>query len=424
MCGIIGISSKECIKNDLYIGLKMLQHRGQDAFGLVTNKYSIKRLGFIEVPPQAQPTQSTTSMAETIGIGHVRYPTHGSKDDSSLIQPFHNQDKTLIFAFNGHISNIPSGFKSDTSWLYYLLTRTENIIYNIECVYKLCIGSFSCLFIKGKTLYAFRDAKGIRPLSFGQYKNNYAFASESMVMNVIGYKFIRDVKPGECISVSGRFLQTMQYRKPDYTPCLFEYIYLARQDSVMDGILVYKARQIMGQLLAEKIKYSKKTIDMIIPVPETSRISAIEMSRILGIPYVEALVKNRYIPRTFIQPSQLDRINAIIMKFNVIDSLVRDKNVLIVDDSIVRGNTMKRIVQLVKRCGVKNVYIASCAPPVVNTNQHGIDIPSKGELIMNNTRNIEMELGVQHVYWQDLNALVKALSTDIVTKFECECFID
>lgn len=419
MCGIIGISSKECIKNDLYIGLKMLQHRGQDAFGLVTNKYSIKQSGFVEAPPL-----SSSSVAETIGIGHVRYPTHGSKNDANLIQPFHNQDKTLIFAFNGHISNVPSGFKSDTSWLYYLLTRTENTIYNIECVYKLCQGSFSCLFIKDKTLYAFRDTRGIRPLCFGQYKNNYAFSSESMVMNIIGYTFIRDVKPGECISVSGRFLQTMQYRKPDYTPCLFEYIYLARPDSVMDGILVYKARQIMGQLLAEKIKYNKKDIDMIIPVPETARISAIEMASILGIPYVEALVKNRYVPRTFIQSNQLDRINSVNMKFNIIESLVREKNVLIVDDSIVRGNTMKRIVQLVKRCGVKNVYIASCAPPVVNTNQYGIDIPSKDELIMNNTRNIEMELGVQHVYWQDLNTLVKALSTSTVTKFESECFTE
>ena len=427
MCGIIGIVSKDCIKNELYIGLKMLQHRGQDAFGIcTTSNYTHKGFGLVEAPLPSQLDFQKKLFPQNLGIGHVRYPTNGSKTDPNLIQPFFSEkgNNKHIFAFNGNIHNVPKEYKSDTDWLFHLLTRTDNIAFNIECVYRLCQGSFSCLLISNKILYAFRDAQGIRPLCVGQYKNNYAFVSESVAINAIGYKLIRDVKPGECISVHGRFLQTMQYRKPNYNPCLFEYIYLARQDSIIDGILVYKARQIMGRLLAEKIRYNNK-IDMIIPVPDTSRIAAIEMSRVLHIPYVEALVKNRYISRTFIQPTQLDRINAVTMKFNVIESLVKDKNVLIVDDSIVRGTTIKRIIQLVKRCGAKSICIASCAPPVININQYGIDIPSQEELIAHNfSKNIELELDVQHVYWQDLDKLTKALSTDIVKQFESGCFTD
>ena len=418
MCGIIGISSNECVHHDLFIGLKMLQHRGQDTFGIVTNKFVYKSPGLVTNIPSVKNTMNT------IGIGHVRYPTHGSKDDPNLIQPFYKKcekEYNSIFAFNGNITNVPKEFDSDTKWLYHLLTRTDNMTFNIEYIYRMCQGSFSCLFVQDKTMYAFRDAQGIRPFCFGQYKNNYAFASESIAIDAIGYKFIRDIYPGECISVHGRFLQTIQFRKPNYRPCLFEYIYLARQDSIIDGILVYKARQVMGQLLARQVDASK--IDMIIPVPDTSRIAAIEMSRILNVPYVEALVKNRYISRTFIQPTQFDRINAVTMKFNVINSLVRDKNVLIVDDSIVRGTTIKRIVQLLKRAGVNSVYIASCAPPVININKFGLDIPSKEELMYNKSTNIEKELSVEQIYWQDLQSLKSTLSCGPVCNFEDSCFI-
>jgi len=291
----------------------------------------------VEAPLPSQLDFQKKLFPQNLGIGHVRYPTNGSKTDPNLIQPFFSEkgNNKHIFAFNGNIHNVPKEYESDTDWLFHLLTRTDNITFNIECVYRLCRGSFSCLLISNKILYAFRDAQGIRPLCVGQYKNNYAFASESVAINAISYKLIRDVKPGECISVHGRFLS-----------------------------------------------------------------------------------------RTFIQPTQLDRINAVTMKFNVIESLVKDKNVLIVDDSIVRGTTIKRIIQLVKRCGAKSICIASCAPPVININQYGIDIPSQEELIAHNfSKNIELELDVQHVYWQDLDKLVKALSTDTVKQFESGCFI-
>lgn len=416
MCGIIGISSQESVYHDLFIGLSMLQHRGQDAFGIVTNKSINKDVGLIK--------KSITHRGKvgTIGIGHVRYPTNGSKNDVDLIQPLVEKNGDKIFAFNGNITNVPKEFDSDTKWLFHLLTRTDDVEFNIKCIYILCQGSFSCIFIKKNILYAFRDGRGIRPLCFGQYKNNFAFASESVVITTIGYKYMRDVYPGECISIHGRFLQSFQIQDSNmYTPCLFEYIYLARPDSIMDGLSVYKTRQIMGQLLAQQIhdKY-----DMIIPVPDTSRIAVIEMSNILNIPYVEALVKNRYVSRTFIQPTQVERTNSVTMKFSVVNELVRNKNILIVDDSIVRGTTMKRIIKLFKMANVKSISIASCAPPVVNINIYGIDIPRRDELVVNKCNDVCKYFDCSQIYWQDLLKLKHALLQECknLTDFEDSVF--
>jgi len=410
MCGILGITSRTPVYHNLYTGLSLLQHRGQDAFGIVTEIGVQREFGLVK---------QGKSLKGHIGLGHVRYPTHGSKSDETLIQPLYTLN--FIFAFNGTLTNVPLPFTSDSKWLFHLLTRTNNIYENIEDVYKTCKGSYSVLLIHGNILYAFRDKCGIRPLCFGKRsKSEYCFASESVVLNVLEYDFVRDVKPGECVCINGRFIETKQFRASDYTPCLFEYIYISRPDSVLDGILVYKARQIMGQILASSIEGKP---DLVVSVPETSRIAAIELARVLDVPHIEALVKNRYTSRTFIQPNQMQRENSVSLKFNVIGEFVQGKHVLVIDDSIVRGTTMKKIVSLLKRAGASKVSIGVCAPQIVNTNCYGIDLPSKTDLLVHKgAPDIAKFLGVDKIYWQDLDLLTRALSTDVVTGFETSMF--
>jgi amidophosphoribosyltransferase len=290
----------------------------------------------------------------------------------------------------------------------------------------LCKGGFSVLLlIRGKGLVAFRDPFGIRPLCLGYKNGDYAIASESVAVDALDpdFKLIRDIRPGECIfiDVGGNMTSQVVTEYTVLKPCLFEYIYFARPDSVLDGVSVYDARLNMGKVLAKKIQSENLDIDVVIPVPETSRISALEIAEYLNIPYREGFIKNRYIARTFILPGQESREKTVRLKLNVISSIFKNKNVLIVDDSIVRGTTSKQIVQLAKQAGSKRVYFASASPAVLYPNIYGIHIPTSEELIAYKRTPSEIAeyIGADRVIYNSLEGVIKGC---ILPEFETSCF--
>jgi len=460
MCGIVGIVANTSVNQDIYDALTVLQHRGQDASGIVTcdqgRLFLRKANGLVRDVFQ---TRHMLRLRGNMGVGHVRYPTAGSSS-SSEAQPFYvNSPYGIILAHNGNLTNaeelkeglfredlrhINTGSDSEillNVFAHELQARDklridENDIFTaVKAVHQRCRGAYAVVaMIIGFGIVAFRDPNGIRPLVFGQRinhgKTDYMIASESVAINSAGFEFIRDVEPGEAVFVSmDGHIKTQQCAdNPVLSPCLFEFVYFARPDSIMDGISVYKARLRMGERLAYKIQREMPdhNIDVVIPIPDTSRTAALQLSYTLEVKYREGFIKNRYIGRTFIMPGQVQRKKSVRQKLNPIELEFKGKNVLLVDDSIVRGTTSKQIIQMAREAGAKNVFFASAAPPVRYPNVYGIDMPTTDELIGFNRdeKQIAEAIGADWLVYQDLEDLIAATrrSASAVSRFDASCF--
>jgi len=460
MCGIVGIVSHKPVNEELYEALSMLQHRGQDAAGIMTHDegrlYLRKDNGLVR---DVFSSQHMRGLKGNMGIGHNRYPTAGC-ESSAEAQPFYvNSPYGITMAHNGNLTNAQElkrelfqddlrhiNTDSDSEILLNVFaheldsqhrrTITEKDIFSaIAGVHKRCTGGYAVVgLIANYGVFGFRDPNGIRPVCFGKRETDagtdYIIASESVALDMLGFDLIRDIAPGEAIYITtdGQLHTFQCAEKPTYSPCLFEFVYLARPDSIIDGISVYKARLRMGEKLASKIlrKYSNLEIDVVIPIPDTSRTSALQLANHLGVKYREGFIKNRYIGRTFIMPGQKDRKKSVRQKLNAIDLEFKDKNVLLVDDSIVRGTTSKQIIQMAREAGAKNVYFASAAPPVSYPNVYGIDMPSAKELVAHNRsmREINEQIGSDWLIYQDLDDLVSAVNkwSDKVESFDDSVF--
>lgn len=461
MCGIIGIVGKNPVNQLLYDGLLVLQHRGQDAAGIVTcdgNTFFMhKSNGLVKDVFQ---TRHMRSLIGNAGIAHVRYPTAGSSSAAEA-QPFYvNSPFGIVLGHNGNLTNSEQlksemfrqdlrhiNTTSDSEVLLNVLAHeiestSKSAVLNtdmafdaVEAVHRRCKGAYAVVaMIANFGLLAFRDPHGIRPLVIGKLETEkgteYVVASESVALDVLGFTFMRDVEPGEAvfIDMDGNLFSRQCAKQSELTPCIFEYVYLARPDSLIDGVSVYQTRLDMGASLAEKIKreWSHLDIDVVIPIPDTSRPSALQVGIALGLEYREGFIKNRYIGRTFIMPGQALRKKSVRQKLNPIGVEFEGKNVLLIDDSIVRGTTSKQIVQMARDAGAKKVYFASAAPPVRFPNVYGIDMPSRDELLATNRTDEEIcaEIGADGLIYQDLQALkdnISALNPRLV-EFDASCF--
>lgn len=445
MCGIIGITSSNPVVSDLYDGLLVLQHRGQDSAGIMTysDRFHLKKGNGLA--RDVFGPKHMTRLKGNIGIGHVRYPTAGSYDAAEA-QPFYvNAPFGIALIHNGNLTNYPElkdqvtkdnarylNTSSDSEVLLNVVAdelskvhtkgdlAVAQIFKAMEKVFSRIKGSYSVIcMIAGRGLLAFRDPNGIRPLVFGERKTSmepdYVFASESVVLDTLGFNVLRNVMPGEVIFIDNKnVVHSKQVVQTKWAPCIFEYVYLARPDSVMDEISVYKSRLRMGKFLAVQVRKAMKKgakIDVVIPVPDTARSSAFELAAEIGVPCREGLIKNRYIGRTFIMPGQGMRKKSIKYKLNPIPLEIKGKNVLLVDDSIVRGNTSRKIVEMVRDAGAKSVYFASCCPPLLNPCVYGVDMPSRKDFIAHNLSNEEVAkaIGANLVFYQTLPDLIKAV---------------
>ena len=461
MCGIIGVVAKTPVNQLLYDGLQVLQHRGQDAAGIVTaegNTFHMhKGNGMVR---DVVRTRNMRSLLGNMGIAHVRYPTAGSSS-SAEAQPFYvNSPFGIILAHNGNLTNAEQlkqelfqqdlrhvNTNSDSEVLLNVLAHelqesasnhkldAAAIFAAVAGVHRRCRGAYAVVaMIAGYGLLAFRDPFGIRPLVIGRADTDegpeYLVASESVALDTLGFKLLRDVAPGEAILVEedGTFSSQQCAENPVCYPCIFEYVYLARPDSVIDGSSVYETRLYMGESLAEKIRKNLNPldIDVVIPIPDTSRPSALQLANRLGLTYREGFIKNRYIGRTFIMPGQAMRKKSVRQKLNPIGIEFKGKNVLLVDDSIVRGTTSSQIVQMAREAGARKVYFASAAPPVRFPNVYGIDMPTRQELLATgrNDEQIAQEIGADAVFYQDLDDLIDAVkkANPQNTHFETSCF--
>ena len=462
MCGIIGVVAQSPANQILYDGLLMLQHRGQDAAGIVTAQdntfYMHKGLGMVR---DVFRTRNMRALLGNMGIGHARYPTAGSADSPAEAQPFYvNSPFGIVLGHNGNLTNAEELNKalyrsdrrhvntnSDSEVLLNVLAHElqacarndqldpDDIFAAVAGVHERCQGAYAVIaMIAGYGLLAFRDRFGIRPLVFGTAETDqgieYMVASESVALDTLGFKLIRDVAPGEAIFIDtkGNFYNKQCSTKSSLNPCIFEYVYLARPDSMMDGFSVYEARLNMGGSLAEKINKTMRhlDIDVVIPIPESSRPSALQLANHLGIDFREGFVKNRYIGRTFIMPGQQNRRKSVRQKLNAINVEFQGKNVLLVDDSIVRGTTSREIVQMAQEAGAHKVYFASAAPPVRFPNVYGIDMPTRQELIAadKDEEQICYEIGADFLVYQELESLKNSISriNPSVKNFETSCF--
>ncbi|MEC9299540.1 MAG: amidophosphoribosyltransferase, partial [Pseudomonadota bacterium] len=460
MCGLVGVVTSVDVGVCLYDTLTVLQHRGQDAAGIMTSdngKLNLrKNNGLIK---DVFRTRHMRRLTGQMGIGHVRYPTAGSTSPA-LAQPFYvNSPYGLALAHNGNLTNTEELsrdlFKAD---LRHINTDSDSEVllnvfaHELQCrgnikptpedlfaavsgVHDRCRGGFAAVvMITGYGILGFRDRNGIRPLVFGSRQtdngNEYMIASESVALDSQGFNLDRDVAPGEAvfIDVNGNLHSKVCTEPGDHTPCIFEQVYFARPDSLMDGISVYKARLRMGEKLADKLKRLRPNhdIDVVIPIPDTSRTSALELANRLGLKYREGFVKNRYIGRTFIMPGQSQRKKSVRQKLNAIELEFRGKNVLLVDDSIVRGTTSKQIIQMAREAGANKVYFASAAPPIRYPNVYGIDMPAASELIAAGKTNSEVEelIGADWLVYQDLDDLIAAAAegNPTISRYECSVF--
>jgi amidophosphoribosyltransferase len=460
MCGIIGIVGQSEIAPALYDALTILQHRGQDAAGIATlDGYQIKlHKGSGLVRDVFEPAQMA-NLTGRVGIGHVRYPTAGH-DDSSEAQPFYvNSPYGIALGHNGNLINTREltqelfdsdrrhlNTRSDSELLLNVLAHElqkqnpprlepEHIFKAVDAVYRRCEGAYTAIaLICGRGVLGFRDPYGIRPMVLGFREGpagtEYALASESVALDVLGFNLLRDLRPGESvfINLDGELFSHVSDCKKELTPCIFEYVYFARPDSLVDDVSVYKARLRMGQALARKILRERPDhdIDVVIPVPDTSRTAALPLAYDLDVKYREGFIKNRYIGRTFIMPGQTLRKKSVRQKLNAIDLEFREKNVLIVDDSIVRGTTSRKIIQMAREAGARKVYFASASPPVRYPNIYGIDMPAPDELIAagRNEQEIQEELGADWLIYQDLPDLIEACreGNELIRQFDTSCF--
>ncbi|MDO6542514.1 amidophosphoribosyltransferase [Photobacterium sanguinicancri] len=446
MCGIVGIVGSTPVNQSIYDALTVLQHRGQDAAGIVTlesNRFRLRKAnGLVRDVFEAKHMQR---LQGNVGIGHVRYPTAGSSSASEA-QPFYvNSPYGISLAHNGNLTNAVEvrdslfsearrhvNTTSDSEVLLNVLAhhleKTESspisssdIFGAIRAVHRQVKGAYAVVaMLISHGLIAFRDPNGIRPLCLGKREANgnteYMVASESVALDAVGFDFVRDVAPGEAvyITLEGQLFTEQCADNPVLNPCIFEFVYFARPDSFMDKISVYGARVRMGTKLGEKIKreWDDMDIDVVIPIPETSCDSALEIARTLDKPYRQGFVKNRYVGRTFIMPGQQMRRKSVRRKLNAIRSEFKDKNVLLVDDSIVRGTTSEQIIEMAREAGANKVYLASAAPEVRFPNVYGIDMPTANELIAHGREVDEISklIGADGLIFQDLNDLVAAVA--------------
>lgn len=459
MCGIVGIVGTTPVNQSIYDALTVLQHRGQDAAGICTiesNRFRLRKAnGLVRDVFEAKHMQR---LQGNVGIGHVRYPTAGSSSASEA-QPFYvNSPFGITLAHNGNLTNANQvrqklfekdrrhvNTTSDSEVLLNVLAHeidtvkgnvtADDVFRAISNVHRTIRGAYAvAAMIIGHGMIAFRDPHGIQPLCLGKREVNgqleYMVASESVALDAVGFDFVRDVAPGEAIyaTFDGELYTKQCADNPALNPCIFEFVYFARPDSFIDKISVYSARVEMGKRLGERIKndYSDLDIDVVIPIPETSCDIALQIAQAIDKPYRQGFVKNRYVGRTFIMPGQQQRKKSVRRKLNAIRSEFKDKNVLLVDDSIVRGTTSERIIEMARDSGAKKVYIVSAAPEIRFPNVYGIDMPSANELIAHGRDNdaICKQIGADALIFQTLEDLVEAVrcgNPDIV-KFEASVF--
>ncbi len=445
MCGIVGLFAHAPVNQDLFDALTVLQHRGQDAAGIMTchegQLYLRKGNGLVRDVMRYRHMQR---LQGNMGIGHVRYPTAGNNSEAQA-QPFYvNSPYGITLAHNGNLTNaqalsedlfrtdlrhinttsdsevLLNVFAHELQTLGKIHLEPKDIFKAISQLHQRVKGAYAAVaMIVNHGLVAFRDPHGIRPLVYGERTNGkgkeYMIASESVALDTLEFTNITDVAPGEAVYIDakGQLHKQQCAVNPELNPCVFEFVYLARPDSIVDGISVYHARMEMGQRLAEKIKreWPDNDIDVIIPIPDTSRTMALPVANTLNLPFREAFIKNRYIGRTFIMPGQNLRKKSVRKKLNPIELEFKDKNVLLVDDSIVRGTTSKQIVAMARKSGARKVYFASAAPAVRFPNVYGIDMPARTELIAHN-RSVEEVckfIGADKLIYNDLSDLINAL---------------
>ena len=445
----------------IYDALTVLQHRGQDAAGIATcdqDKFHLrKQLGLVR---DVFRDTHMISLRGSMGIGHLRYPTAGSQD-RELAQPMYvNSPYGISISHNGNLTNKEEISQTLTEKnLRFLSTDSDSevllnvfahelqkqgtstpsekeIFHAVRATHKRVRGAYSVIFmINGVGVVGFRDPFGIRPLIFGSRENDllgpdYMLASESTVLDTLGFNVLGDVDPGEAIFISkeGEMFREACIENPIHTPCIFEYVYLARPDAVIDNISVHKSRMRMGAALAKKIVNLKPDhdIDVVIPIPESSTTSALQLANTLGIKYTEGFVKNRYIGRTFIMPFQEKREKSVRQKLNPINFEFKDKVVLLVDDSIVRGTTSRQIIEMARSAGAKKVYFASASPPIRYQNVYGIDMAATTELIAHNRSEDEISelIGADWLIYQDLEDLIETarVGNPSIQQFECSVF--
>lgn len=461
MCGIVGIAGKSPVNQELYDALTMLQHRGQDAAGIVTAQegrlFLRKDNGMVR---DVFHTRHMLRLVGNFGIGHVRYPTAGSSS-SAEAQPFYvNSPYGITLAHNGNLTNaqeisndlfrtdlrhintdsdsevLLNVFAHELQELGKLQPSEEDVFAAVAAVHKRCRGAYAVVaMITGYGLLGFRDPHGIRPIVYGERQTaqgkEYIIASESVAITSLGYTVVRDLAPGEAIFINndGQLFSRQCAENPKYTPCIFEYVYFARPDSRMDNISVYKSRLRMGEKLAAKIKREwgeDHGIDVVIPIPDTSRTAALELANNLNVKYREGFMKNRYIGRTFIMPGQSQRKKSVRQKLSPVELEFKGKNVLLVDDSIVRGTTCKEIIQMARDVGARKVFFASAAPAVRYPNVYGIDMPAKTELIAHGHTEQEVcdLIGADGLIYQDLDDLIASATegNPEITEFDCSVF--
>tara|TARA_Y100001960_G_scaffold319275_1_gene390361 strand:- start:273 stop:1790 length:1518 start_codon:yes stop_codon:yes gene_type:complete len=463
MCGVVGIVGTGPVNQQIYDALTVVQHRGQDAAGIMTcdgrRVFLRKDSGLVRDVFQAR---HMLQLEGNMGLGHVRYPTAGG-DNRSEAQPFYvNSPFGLALGHNGNLVNarelseelfqddlrqINTGSDSEVLLNVFAhelmefvrggdaVLQTQNVFDAVRRLHERCQGAYAVVvMIVGYGLVAFRDPYGIRPLVLGERAGvqgrSLMVASESVALDVLGYQHLGDIAPGEAVVIKpdGTIEREICASQTELTPCLFEYVYLARPDSILDDVAVYKSRLRMGEKLAEHMLtvWPDHDIDVVIPIPDTSRTSALQLANVAELKYREGFIKNRYIGRTFIMPGQAQRQKSVRQKLNAIDLEFRGKNVLLVDDSIVRGTTSQQIIQMARDAGAKKVYFASAAPPVRYANVYGIDMPSRSELVANGRTEEEVGefIGADRLIYQRLDDLIDAVreGNPEIARVDASCF--
>lgn len=456
MCGIIAVSGYRDVIQELYDGLIVLQHRGQDAAGIVTydNQFHLKKsTGMVS---EVFHRHSLERLKGPMGIGHVRYPTAGCSSEFEAQPFFVNSPFGMALAHNGNLTNAAELSKnireqdyrhlntsSDSEVLLNVFSlalrkqrpkhlNPEHVFRAVKTVFRRCKGAYSAVsLIGGHGIVAFRDPHGIRPLQLGRkrfgMKYEYMIASENTVFKALDYEFVRDIQPGEAVFIDkNNRLHSRVVKQGQLNPCVFEWVYLAAPDSTIDGVNVYKARVRMGEYLAKQIKAAGIKIDSVIPIPDTGRPAAAGLADKLKVRYREGFVKNRYIGRTFIMPGQEVRKRSLNFKLHPIDLEFRGNNVLLVDDSIVRGNTSKKIVEMARKAGAKKVYFASASPPIIGPDPYGIDLPTSSELIAANhsIKEIQKAIGCDGLFYTTVDDMRSAIriGNKKIKRFSDGCF--
>ena len=459
MCGIVGVISTSPVNQLIYDALLLLQHRGQDAAGIATQLdrkfFMHKAKGMVR---DVFRTRNMRALPGNAGLGQVRYPTAGNAFSEEEAQPFYvNAPFGIVMVHNGNLTNAQAlraelfsidhrhtNTESDSEVLLNVFAhelemasrgvplQPDDVFAAVQAVHKRIRGSYAVIaLIAGHGMVAFRDPYGIRPLAMGRSGDGtWMVASESVALEGTGHQFERNVEPGEAlfITLDGQVHARQCAQQPSLHPCIFEFVYLARPDSVLDGISVYQARLNLGETLAKRVisTVPPNEIDVVIPIPESSRPSAMQLAQLLGIPYREGFVKNRYVGRTFIMPGQAVRKKSVRQKLNVIGSEFKGRNVLLVDDSIVRGTTSREIVQMARDAGARKVFMASAAPPVRYPNVYGIDMPTREELVAHGRTDDQVRqlIGADALIYQDVQAMKRAVAAlnPAVQGFDASCF--